>query len=596
MPLPLAECLQVLSAVANASALCSDLVELSDEGDFADFSHAADWINLGASAVCMVTAGLAAGLTMGVVSLDYLDLRIKERGESVAERYYAKRLLPLIKWVPRHQLLVTLLLLNSVANEALPLFLDKLVPPWCAILVSVTAVLVVGEILPSATFTGPAKLKIASRLSGLVWVAMALLSPLAYPLGWLLDRLIPEHDTLTSRGEVRALVDVQREIAAERGCSSTEAFLEDEADLVRAARCLFPIHCRPSPLLPTCTHCLGACVRACVTAGARRPDFPRSRESSWRTTAHPRPSLRTHTQVRGALSLSGKFVVDVMVPIEDVFAVSAAALVDEPMMTDLITRGHSRVPVHHGPDRTSCTSFLLLKEHLLLSPSDGTLVASLRSHAPIWVGPNASLFELLNSFQEGHAHMAFVSRHPDLAMRAQGIGEWPAGTSSCVGIVTLEDILEEILTEEIYDESDLSSAEHTINEFVRKVVKPRLSHKRARTTGSLPVTGSLPQPMTDAVNRWRSRSLRGKTLGARDLAATWTGPATSSAAPAPARRRTSSYSGPAPTSVAPPLAVPVNANQLNAPLLPVPSEEELEEGNDRGQSESGAHGPQARSM
>ena len=34
----------------------------------------------------------------------------------------------------------TLLLLNSVANEALPLFLDKLVPPWAAILLSVTAV------------------------------------------------------------------------------------------------------------------------------------------------------------------------------------------------------------------------------------------------------------------------------------------------------------------------------------------------------------------------------------------------------------------------------------------------------------------------
>jgi hypothetical protein len=122
-----------------------------------------------------------------------------------------------------------------VANEALPLFLDNLVPPWCAIIVSVTAVLFVGEILPSAIFTGPSKLKIAARLSKLVWLVMLLLSPLSYPLGWLLDKLIPEHDTLTSRNEVRALVDVQREIAAERGVATGEAFHEDEADLVRGA-------------------------------------------------------------------------------------------------------------------------------------------------------------------------------------------------------------------------------------------------------------------------------------------------------------------------------------------------------------------------
>ena len=57
---------------------------------------------------------------------------------------------------------MTLLLLNSVANEALPLFLDKLFPELVAILISVTVVLFVGEIFPAAVFTGPNKLAIAS--------------------------------------------------------------------------------------------------------------------------------------------------------------------------------------------------------------------------------------------------------------------------------------------------------------------------------------------------------------------------------------------------------------------------------------------------
>jgi metal transporter CNNM len=45
---------------------------------------------------------------------------------------------------------VSLLLLNAAAIEALPIVLDKLMAEWASILVSVTAVLFMGEILPQA--------------------------------------------------------------------------------------------------------------------------------------------------------------------------------------------------------------------------------------------------------------------------------------------------------------------------------------------------------------------------------------------------------------------------------------------------------------
>ena len=101
---------------------------------------------------CVTTAALAAGLTMGLLSLDPLMLLIKMRaGATQREKDQAAALLPIVK--QHHLLLVTLLLLNSMANEALPLFLEVLVSPVVAVILSVTFVLFFGEIIPSAVFT-----------------------------------------------------------------------------------------------------------------------------------------------------------------------------------------------------------------------------------------------------------------------------------------------------------------------------------------------------------------------------------------------------------------------------------------------------------
>ena len=80
------------------------------------------------------------------------------------EKACAQRDLPLIS--DHHMLLVTLLLMNSIANEALPSFRDSLVPSWLAVVISVTVGLFLGEIIPSAVFTGPPGLHLARGAGG----------------------------------------------------------------------------------------------------------------------------------------------------------------------------------------------------------------------------------------------------------------------------------------------------------------------------------------------------------------------------------------------------------------------------------------------
>lgn len=120
------------------------------------------WIDLVGTLVCILIAALAAGLTVGLVSIDPFDLAViqtteeadcstaEEIAELREEKVYADKLMPLVQ--RHHLLLVTLLIMNSFANEVLPLLLDNLVPSWLAIVLSVSAVLLFGEILPSSIF------------------------------------------------------------------------------------------------------------------------------------------------------------------------------------------------------------------------------------------------------------------------------------------------------------------------------------------------------------------------------------------------------------------------------------------------------------
>ena len=112
-----------------------------------------------------------------------------------------------------HRLLVTLLLMNALAYECLPLFLDELLPTYLTILFSVSLLLIFGEIIPSAIFTGPDQLVLASKLAPAVSISMTVLSPIVTPLVKLLDWLVPseEENENYNRAELSALVRIQYE-------------------------------------------------------------------------------------------------------------------------------------------------------------------------------------------------------------------------------------------------------------------------------------------------------------------------------------------------------------------------------------------------
>jgi hypothetical protein len=151
-------------------------------------------------------AGLMSGLTLGLMSMDMVDLEVLRRSGTPSEQRHAAGIIPLVR--RQHFLLVTLLLCNAVAMEALPLFLDRLADPVTAIVISVTAVLVFGEILPQA-LCSKYGLAVGYHAAWLVRLLMALTSPISWPIAKLLDvTLGAEHKAMFRRTQLKALVDL----------------------------------------------------------------------------------------------------------------------------------------------------------------------------------------------------------------------------------------------------------------------------------------------------------------------------------------------------------------------------------------------------
>ncbi|KHN45850.1 DUF21 domain-containing protein [Glycine soja] len=124
-------------------------------------------------------AGLMAGLTLGLMSLGLVDLEVLIKSGRPQDRIHASKIYPVVK--NQHLLLCTLLIGNSLAMEALPIFLDSLVHPAAAILISVTLILMFGEILPQATCTRYG-LTVGATLAPLVRVLLIVFFPLSYPI------------------------------------------------------------------------------------------------------------------------------------------------------------------------------------------------------------------------------------------------------------------------------------------------------------------------------------------------------------------------------------------------------------------------------
>ncbi|KAJ7968371.1 DUF21 domain-containing protein [Quillaja saponaria] len=160
-------------------------------------------------------AGLMSGLTLGLMSLSLVDLEVLAKSGTPKDRKHAAKILPVVK--NQHLLLCTLLICNAAAMEALPIFLDGLVTAWGAILISVTLILLFGEIIPQSICSRYG-LAIGATVAPVVRILVWICFPIAFPISKLLDFLLGHgHVALFRRAELKTLVDLHGNEAGKGG-------------------------------------------------------------------------------------------------------------------------------------------------------------------------------------------------------------------------------------------------------------------------------------------------------------------------------------------------------------------------------------------
>ncbi len=151
----------------------------------------------------------------------------------------------------------------------------------------------------------------------------------------------------------------------------------------------------------------------------------------------------------GAFEFGNKNVSQVMTHIDKVFMLDASLTLNFNVMLIIFQSGHSRIPVYEN-DRSNVIGVLFAKDLILLDPDDSVPLKSILyffNRAVLLVYHDTPLFDMLNIFKQGGGHLAIVQKvveEDDADPRLDTLG-----------VATLEDLIEELIGEDIVDETDV---------------------------------------------------------------------------------------------------------------------------------------------
>ncbi|ODN06181.1 Metal transporter CNNM2 [Orchesella cincta] len=353
------------------------------------------WLNIVFIVFLLLLSGLFAGLTLGLLALDRTDLKILANTGSEKERMYAKTILPLR--TQGNYLLCSLVLGNVLINSSLTILLDDLTTGLLAVTFSTIGIVIFGEIIPQA-FCSRHGLAIGAKTILITRLIMILTFPLSYVISVILDKVLGEEIGIVyNREKLKELVKI------------TIEHNDLEADEVNI--------------------------------------------------------------ISGALELKKKTVEHIMTRLEDTFMLPLDGELDFETLNEIRKQGYSRIPIYDG-ERRNIVTILFTKDLMFVDPDDKIplkTLAQFYNNPCYYVFSDTTLDIVFKEFKECNilkchcfptvkftlknvsaqkGHMAFVQKINTSCNERDPYCE-------TTGLVTLEDVIEELIQAEIVDETDM---------------------------------------------------------------------------------------------------------------------------------------------
>lgn len=160
--------------------------------------------------------------------------------------------------------------------------------------------------------------------------------------------------------------------------------------------------------------------------------------------------------VTGALVYKEKTVISVMTRLEDCYTLPLKTILNFDTVSEIRDQGYSRIPIYDG-DKNNIVHVMFAKDLMFIDPDDNmalAMVCEFYNNDVNFVFHDTPLNVMFNEFKSGEkGHMAFVQQ-----VNTDGEGDPFYET---IGLVTLEDIIEEIIQQEIVDETDVVTDNRT---------------------------------------------------------------------------------------------------------------------------------------
>lgn len=391
-------------------------------------------VNVILACFLLLLSGLFSGLTLGLMSLDMVSLEILAEGGDEEEKEYAKKIIPVR--AKGNLLLCTLLLGNTMVNALIAILMADLTDGLVGLAVSTLSIVVCGEIVPQAACSRHG-LYIGANTVWIVKIFIVLMYIVAWPISLALDYVLGRDiGQVFSANELNKLIRIH----VENPDAQEESGLnKDDGNLLT-----------------------------------------------------------------GALEYKDKRVRDVMTELDKVFMVESSTRLTFQVLMDIYKSGFTRIPVYEI-DRQNIVGMLFTKDLILIDPDDEVEIAAVISfHGNReggfvrGVADDTSLDKVFREFKSSYLHLLVAygevgadgkpvkrlestpengSEHSggggrnyygaggggdeDVSVSGKHISDYTSEAYSLsgnrrviTGVITLEDVLEAVIKDEIVDETD----------------------------------------------------------------------------------------------------------------------------------------------